>query len=178
MEPMLKESHNTGKGRTAEEMARMKGNKALIRRFSEEFFNRRNFGVIDELFSPSYVHHTPDVPGYTMDFQDFRKRELQLVNAFPNFRYSIEDQIAEGDKVTTRSIMTGTHTGNLPNIPATGRKVEVRSIVIHRIKNGKFEEGWEAYDSLGMMMQLDVIHMVTTLSRERHERGWFPASYY
>ncbi|HMK48132.1 MAG TPA: ester cyclase [Methanocella sp.] len=165
-------------GRVNDEAARLKGNKALVQQFVDGFFNRRNLGVVDELFSPEYVHHTPDVPSYAMNFQDYRKRELQMANAFPDFCCRVEDQIAEGDRVTTRLVMEGTQTGNLPNIPATGRKIEVRSIVVHRIENGKFKEGWEAYDSLGMMMQLDVIHMVTTLSKERHERGWFPASYY
>ena len=52
------------------------------------------------------------------------------------------------------------------------------SIVIHKIKGGRIIEGWESYDSLGMMQQLEVIHMVSTLSKEPHERGYVPYSFY
>jgi steroid delta-isomerase-like uncharacterized protein len=153
-------------------------NKMLIDRFYDEFYNRRQFGVIDELFSPGYVHHLPDIPGYAMDFQDFRKRELQMVNAFPDMKRTIEDQVGENDKVVTRSIMKGTQEGNLPELPATDRKIEVRSTIIYRIEDGRIVEGWESYDSLGMMMQLNVIHKVSTLSKARFERGYFSARFF
>lgn len=110
-----------------------------------------------------------------MDYQDFRKRELQLSSAFPDLRRSIEDMIAEGDKVVTRSVMTGTHSGNLPNIPATNKQINVESIIINRVQDGKIAEGWEAYDSLGMYLQLEVIHMVSTLGKsKKFHRGDFP----
>ena len=149
-------------------------NKQLVRRYYEEFYDRRNFGVIDELVSADYVHHIPDVLNKVMVYQDFRKRELQISGAFPDLPRTIEDMIAEGDKVVTRSVMKGTHSGNLPNIPATDKKIDVDSVVINRIKDGKIVEGWESYDSLGMYLQLEVIHMVSTLSKARHERGDFP----
>jgi steroid delta-isomerase-like uncharacterized protein len=148
-------------------------NKALIREFYEEFYNRRNLRVIDDLFSEDYVHHLPEVRGYAMDFQEFRKRQLEFSMAFPDCKKDIEDQVAEENKVVTRSIMRGTQSGDLPNIPATEKKVEVRSIVIYRIKDEKIVEGWESYDSLGMMQQLEVVSMMSTLSKSRHERGYF-----
>jgi steroid delta-isomerase-like uncharacterized protein len=152
--------------------------KALIKEFYEEFYGRRNFRVIDDLFSEKYVHHIPDIPGYAMDFQDFKKRELNFSMAFPDRKKVIEDMIAEEDKVVTRSLTTGTQTGDMPNIPASGRKIEVWSIAIYKVKGGRIMEGWESYDSLGMMQQLGVIHMVSTLSKEPHERGYVPYSYY
>jgi steroid delta-isomerase-like uncharacterized protein len=152
--------------------------KALIQEFYEEFYNMRNFRVIDDLFSDKYVHHIPDIPGYSMDFKDFKKREMDLSMAFPDRKKVIEDMIAEEDKVVTRSIMTGTQTGDMPSIPASGRKIEVRSIIINTVKGGRIMEGWESYDSLGMMQQLEVIHMVSTLSKEPHERGYVPYSFY
>jgi steroid delta-isomerase-like uncharacterized protein len=154
--------------------ASAKDGKALVRRFYEELYDRRNPEILDEVFSPEYVHHFPDVLDKKMGFGDFRKRELQLSGAFPDRKIYIEDQIAENDRVATRLVMRGTHTGDLPNIPATGKKVEVDSIVIHRIEDGRIAEGWESYDSLGMMMQLDVIHMVSTLGKSRHGRVDFP----
>ena len=152
--------------------------KALVRDFYEEFYGRKNLKVIDDLFSDSYVHHLPDNPRYAMNFQDFREREIEFTMAFPDGKKEIEDQVGEGDRVVTRLIMRGTQSGDLPGIPATDRKIEVRSIVIHRIKGGKIREGWESYDSLGMMQQLGVIHMVSTLSKAKHERGYFPVEFY
>lgn len=149
-------------------------NKALIRKFYEEFYTRRNLEAIDDFFADDYVHHSPDRPLGPLDYQDFRKRELQMASAFPDLSRTIEDQVEEGDKVVTRSVLRGTHTSNLPNIPATGRKIDVETVFINRVEDGRIAEGWEAYDSLGMMMQLEVIHMVSTLGRERRERGYYP----
>jgi predicted ester cyclase len=98
-----------------------------------------------------------------------------MSSAFPDLTRSIEDMIAEGDKVVTRSVMKGTHTGNLPNIPATNRQIDVECIVINRVQDGEIVEGWESYDSLGMYLQLEVIHMVSTLGKSRKfYRGDFP----
>jgi len=152
-------------------------NKALVRRFYNEFYGRKNAGAIDDVFSPGYVHHIPDVLDGKMDFHDYKKQETQRLEAFQDFSREIEDQIAESDRVVTRSILRGTQVGDLPNLPARGRKIEVPSIVINRIEDGKIAEGWESYDSLGMMMQLDIIHMVTTLSKAEHERGRLPQHY-
>ena len=150
------------------------GNKELVSSFYKNFYDRRNLEAIDDFFSAEYIHHTPDVMDRKLDYQDYRKRELQIANAFPDLIRSIEDQVEEDDKVVTRSVMKGTHTGNLPSIPATGRTINVESIVINRLQDGKISEGWESYDSLGMYMQLEVIHMVSTLSKSRRERGYYP----
>ncbi|OPY30499.1 MAG: SnoaL-like polyketide cyclase [Methanocella sp. PtaU1.Bin125] len=146
-------------------------NKALVRRFYNEFYGRKNTGAMDDAFAAGYVHHIPDVLDGKMDFNDYKKHETQRLEAFEDFSREIEDQVAEGDRVVTRSVLRGTQTGDLPNFPARGRKIEVQSIVINRIEDGKIAEGWESYDSLGMMMQLDVVHMVSTLGRARHMRG-------
>jgi predicted ester cyclase len=149
-------------------------NKALVRRFYNEFYGRKNAGSMDDAFSAGYIHHIPDVLDGRMDFHDYKKQETQRLEAFEDYSREIEDQIAEGDRVVTRSVLRGTQTGDLPNLPSRGRKIEVQSIIINRIEDGKIAEGWESYDSLGMMMQLDVVHMVTTLSRARHMRGDVP----
>lgn len=148
-------------------------NKALIRSYYEEFFIRRNFRIVDDFFPPDYVHHLPELPEYRMDFQDFRKRELNIARAFPDGRREIEDQIAEGDKVVTRFIFRGTQMVDMPEKPATDKKVNVHSIIINRLKDGKIVEGWETYDSLGMMEQLELVNRVSTLSRAPQERGYF-----
>jgi len=80
-----------------------------------------------------------------------------ICEAFPDTEATIEDQIAEGDKVVTRFTSRGTHQGELWGIPATGRKVEVRSVSTNRIEGGKIVEHWTSADRLGMMWQLEVI---------------------
>ncbi len=119
--------------------------RALIQEFYEEFYGRRNFRVIDDLFSEKYVHHLPDIPSYAMDFRDFKKREMDFSMAFPDRKKVIEDMIAEDDKVVTRSIMTGTHTGDLPNIPATGK--EDQGAVHHN----KQDQGRPDHGRLGIL---------------------------
>jgi predicted ester cyclase len=80
--------------------------------------------------------------------------------AFPDFRLTIEDQIAEGDKVVTRLTARGTYAGGLEDIPSSatvGKQVRVDEILIHRIAGGKAVEGWMAFDVLGLWQQLGAI---------------------
>ena len=77
--------------------------------------------------------------------------------AFPDLQYTVEDQIAEGDKVVTRYTASGTHRGELMGIAPTGSRVEITGISITRVEDGKIEEIWETHDALGMMRQLGVI---------------------
>jgi steroid delta-isomerase-like uncharacterized protein len=77
--------------------------------------------------------------------------------AFPDMEITLEDQIAEGDKVVTRFTSRGTHQGELWGIPATGKEVEVTSISMDRIEGGKIAEHWTHADQLGMMQQLGVV---------------------
>jgi len=104
-------------------------NKAIIRKLTEAF-NKKNLSSLDELIAPNYVDHTNQIRGrenvnqlYTMAFKDF-----------PDFHRTIEDIIAEGDKVWARFKTTGT--------ASTGKKMELTSINIFRIVNGKVVEGW------------------------------------
>ena len=78
-------------------------------------------------------------------------------NAFPDVQLSIEDQVAEGDKVVTRWIGSGTHQGEMMGIAPTGNQVRVDGMTISRIEDGKIVEEWEIYDALGMMQQLGAI---------------------
>jgi predicted ester cyclase len=80
-----------------------------------------------------------------------------FLSAFPDTKMTIEDQLAEGDKVTTRWTATGTHTGELMGIPATGKAVTVTGFDITRYSGGKSVEHWGQFDQMGMMQQLGVI---------------------
>ena len=130
-------------------------NKAIVRRIFEEVWNQGNLAAADEFLAADYVNETlhPPVHG--------RESDKQLVmmyrTAFPDLHYTIEDLIAEGDKVTVRWTATGTHRGELQGIPPTGKQVTVTGIDIFRCENGKAVEGQSNFDALGMLQQLGVV---------------------
>lgn len=78
------------------------------------------------------------------------------ITAFPDARFTVEDLIAERDRVASRYTFRGTHQGDLMGIPPTGKQVTVTGIIVNRIVNGKSEEGWLNFDALGMLQQLGV----------------------
>jgi len=132
-------------------------NKATTRRFFEEVFNRGNLAVVDEVKSSNYVFHDPGLPEPIRGPEGFKQYIMLFRNAFPDLHSTIEDLIAEGEKVTVRFTYTGTQQGDLLGIPSTGKQVTVTAILIGRFVNDKFAEGWINYDALGMMQQLGVV---------------------
>jgi steroid delta-isomerase-like uncharacterized protein len=128
-------------------------NKALMHRFFEEM-NEGNFAVIDELLAPEYIYH--DTTG-DMTREQFKQYAKGMVAALPDFNGSIDDMIAEGDKVAVRYTMQGTHQGTLRGIPPTGKRITINGLEIDRLSGGKFVETWIISDTLGMMQQLGVI---------------------
>jgi steroid delta-isomerase-like uncharacterized protein len=133
-------------------------NKALARREIEEVFSANgNLDAADEIYAPNYISHQPAGQDDIRGLEAIKEFAAGMREAFPDMEITIEDQIAEGDKVVTRTIGNGTHQGELWGIPATGRKVEVRSVSTNRIEGGKIVEHWTSADRLGMMQQLGVI---------------------
>ena len=130
-------------------------NKALIRRAYEEGFNQRNLAVLDEVNASDLVSHNAST---TMQGLEAFKQFLSLyLSAFPDARFTVEEEIAEGERVASRYTFRGTHQGELMGIPPTGKQVTVTGMIINRIANGKSEEGWLNFDALGMMQQLGVV---------------------
>jgi predicted ester cyclase len=132
-------------------------NKAMVRRFVEEVWNKGNVGVIDEIGSPDWVEHDPDRPEELRGLGDAKRRVEEVRSAFPDLYVTLEDLIAEGEKVVSRWRARGTHQGELLGIPPTGRQVEFTGMRIQRISGGKFVETWHQPDTLGMMRQLGLI---------------------
>ena len=132
-------------------------NKAISRRADEELFDRGNLDVADELFASDFVYHDPASGEDWHGPESVKQYATMMRAAFPDLHYIVEDQIAEGDKVVTRYTASGTHQGELMGIASTGNRVEITGISITRIEDGKIEEIWENYDTLGMMQQLGVI---------------------
>jgi len=130
-------------------------NKTLVRRFYEDLFNQRNLALVDELCSTNHVFHNP--PTTLRGREEFKQLLSLYITAFPDARFTVEDEIADGDRVASRYTFRGTHRGELLGIPPTGKQVTVTGIIINRIVNGKTEEGWLNFDALGMMQQLGVI---------------------
>lgn len=135
-------------------------NKDLARRFMEEAYNKGNVDFIDEVVASDYVAHDPNSPEGTGGGADGAKQFVETYrSAFPDLRMTIEDLIAEGDKVVVRWTARGTHQGELMGIPPSGNRVEVTGISVDRIEGGKFVEGWSSYDALGMMQQIGAVPM-------------------
>ena len=131
-------------------------NKAKVRRLIEEFINKGNLAVADEIFVTNFVDHSP-AAGTTPDRQGIKQYITMLHSAFPDFHCAVEDLIAEGNRVVVRLTCRGTHRGELMGISPTDRQVNVTGISILHFAGGKVEERWNNTDNLGIMQQLGVI---------------------
>jgi steroid delta-isomerase-like uncharacterized protein len=129
-------------------------NKAIFRRYIEEVWNRTNLEVVDEIFD-RYISHQPD--GLTLERgpDDVKRFVSEFREAFPDFRISIEEQIAEGDKVVVRATIRGTHQSEFRGMAPTGKEIEERGFSVFRFSpEGKVVESWDSYYSqLGLMRQ-------------------------
>jgi steroid delta-isomerase-like uncharacterized protein len=137
-------------------------NKAVARRAIEEIWNQGKLGVIEELFAANVTVHDPNVPGGKVQGHDgLRQYVTTYRGAFPDLHFTIEDQIAEGDKVVTRFTGKGTFKNEMMGIAPTGKSATVGGVDIDLFKNGKVVESWGSYDMLGMLQQLGVIPSLT-----------------
>jgi steroid delta-isomerase-like uncharacterized protein len=131
-------------------------NKALVRRFVEEVQSAGNIDAIDELCSPEFVNHSAP-PGVPSNCEGVKQLTAMFRRAFPDSYFTVEEMIAEGDKVATRKTFHGTHEGEFMGIPPTGHTVTMGLIDIVRIADGRVVEHWSMGDNLGMMQQLGII---------------------
>jgi steroid delta-isomerase-like uncharacterized protein len=130
-------------------------NKAKVRRFLEEGFGQGKTEVIDEVLHSDFVCWDPNSETGEIRGAQTVKGEIEYFrNAFPDFFQRVEDQVAEGDKVTTRYTLGGTHQGDLFGVPGSGKRVEITGIQIDRFEGGKLVEEWPEYDLLGAMRQV------------------------
>ena len=128
-------------------------NKDLARR-SWEFLD--NPDILEEVYTADLVWHEPDqdVRGY----EGARQFVSMYKTAFPDLHVTVEEVIAEGDRVVTRYTVRGTHQGEIEEFgPPTNRELELEGITIHRIEDGKIVEEWERYDNLGILQQLGLV---------------------
>jgi steroid delta-isomerase-like uncharacterized protein len=135
-------------------------NKALYRRWFEEVVSGGNLELADHLLAPGYVLHFPGFPG-PVDSEGHKQLVMMFRNAFPDWHESVDDVIAEGDRVVIRVTGRGTHQGEFQGVPATGEQVLATGIGIGRIDGGQIAESWAAYDALGLMQQLGAVPQQT-----------------
>jgi steroid delta-isomerase-like uncharacterized protein len=136
-------------------------NKALIRRWMEEVWNKGRVEAIDEMFAEEGVAHgLSDVSGQELRgpagfkpfFQSFR-------DAFPDMQIIVEDTVAEDDKVAARCTVRGRHQGDTLGFAATGQPAEFTGMCIVRVKDGKIVEAWNNFDFMAMFQQLGALEM-------------------
>jgi steroid delta-isomerase-like uncharacterized protein len=132
-------------------------NKALARQMIEEVFNRGNLSRADDFLAPDFVEREELPPGVPLGREGVKQLTAMLHSAFPDYKATIDDLIAEGDKVVIRQTWRGTHRGEFMGIPPTGRSVSFQVIDIIRIAEGKFVEHWGLMDSMSLMQQLGAI---------------------
>lgn len=132
-------------------------NETTVRRFVNEVLNKGDYSAMQELIHPDYVYRSPD--------QELHGPEAleSLLTAYrtglPDMHTSIDDLVAAGDKVVISISLTGTHTGDLMGIPATGKEISIQGMVCSRLEDGKIIEEQEILDMLGLFQQLGVISL-------------------
>ena len=125
-------------------------------RFVDEVQSGGNIDLVDEICSPEFVNHSAP-PGIPADREGIKIVAAMFRRAFPDSYFTVEDTVAEGDKVATRKTFHGTHEGEFMGIPPSGRSVSMGLIDIVRILDGRVVEHWSMGDTLDMMRQLGAI---------------------
>ena len=153
----------------------MESAKHIIERFVDELWNSRRFDVADQIFSDDCVTHqlrsgVSDEPA-PRGPQAIKEHMAGWLTSFPDFRFNIEQMIAERDRVVSQLVMEGTHQGMWMGISPTGKRLQIRMITIHRIAHGKIAEDWVLVESLGLLQQLGVLPSMTELIRDFGRRA-------
>lgn len=132
-------------------------NKKLYRRLVEEAFNQDDLDAVDEVVDGDIVVHAAGQPEPLRGPEGVKEFLGMYRTAFPDGHIGIEEILAEGDIVVARWTGTGTHDGDLMGIAPTGAEVTVMGMEMYRVSDGKLVEGWELFDTLGMLQQLGAI---------------------
>ena len=131
-------------------------NKTIVRRIVEEVWNGKNHDKIDEFYATDFVNTDPSSPE-VKNLEQFKEWVAVMNASFPDEQVTIEDMVAEGDKVAKQYSVKATHTGEFMGIPPTNKKTNISGITIYRIVDGKVKECVWSYDTYGFMVQLGVI---------------------
>jgi predicted ester cyclase len=130
-------------------------NKAVVRKFEEQFKNKANHAIVDELMAPAF-----QARGFSpapLDREGLKQLGKGVASAFPDVRVTVDSVIAEGDLVVTRCSVTGTHKGAFNGVPATGKKVQFTEMHMYQLKGGKIVALWSNADVLAILMQIGAV---------------------
>ena len=135
-------------------------NKALIRRWFDEVWNRGSASAIDEMLANNAVVHGlgPVLRGPA----EFRPFHAAYLTAFPDMRFEVDEVVAEGDLIAARWRASGTHRGDSLGFASTGKRAQFTGLVMARVQGGKLVEGWNSFDQFGMLQQLGVVTLPVT----------------
>ncbi len=131
-------------------------NKTVIRRFVQEVINQGRLEQADSLVAIDFVELDP-LPGQKQGRDGLKEIIALMRAAFPDLHWTLDEMVAEEDTVVSRFTWTGTHRGPFLGIPATGRAVTVKGIVIDHLAEGKMAESRILMDNLSLMQQLGVV---------------------
>lgn len=116
--------------------------------------NRGDLSVADQVFTDDCVIHITGSPEAIRGPAGFIQMLQGMLAAFPDLHFSMEDHVSAGDRVATRWMATGTHTGPLGPVPPTGKRIRIEGLILDRVVDGRVAERWEQWDQPGMMQQL------------------------
>lgn len=129
-------------------------NKCVVRAFVDAV-NEQDWQKLDLLVSPHFVRHSEAAkPGSVRNRQELKAFLIKEFEVFPDGRESIEDLVAEGDRVAARKQFSGTQRGQLGNFPPSGRRLEASYLAIYRLEDGRIAEAWAEWDNLSGLQQL------------------------
>ncbi|HLZ57017.1 MAG TPA: ester cyclase [Ktedonosporobacter sp.] len=131
-------------------------NKALVRRWFTAL-NAAESQAIDDLFFPNFTYHLPGGQSQLEGSGPFKGFIVGFHSAFPDLYYTIEDLVAEGDRVMARWVARGTNTGSSMGLPATNKPVTITGVNIYHVAGSRFVEQWTEFDHLGMLQQMGVL---------------------
>ena len=118
-----------------------------------EAVNTGDVGLLDKFVAPGYIEHSEGFQGV----QPFRQQITAFRAAFPDLHVTIDDLLVEGSRFASRTTVTGTHTGDLMGMPATGKRISVEAVDIGRVENGQAQERWGGLNMYALLTQLGVI---------------------
>lgn len=128
--------------------------KAIVRRLYEDVWNKRKLEVASDLFSPSHALNNSNFPGSSVGPEAYKIQVAMFWSAFPDLRFTVEDTVAEKDKIVVSWTISGTHKGEFMGIRPTNKKVSIEGMTMHYIANGKIIDSNISWDALGLMRQL------------------------
>jgi steroid delta-isomerase-like uncharacterized protein len=134
-------------------------NKQLLQRYIAEVWGNGNLEALRDFLAPGYRRHvSPTLPPLSLEEQIQRLTGFRT--AFPDITLTVEEVVAEDDRIAFRSTITGTHHGELAGLPPTGRRIRVGLVDIIRVEDGRFAEQWGGPNMADMFRQLGAVHRI------------------